>query len=214
MSATRLKIYGKPASRTFRVIWCARELGLDYEIVPIQSADGSIKSTEYLTINPNGKIPTIKDGDLVLWESIAINCHLAKTRGKGGLWPQTPEGEALALQWSFWAVAEVEPDYLTVLLHRAHFPKAERNPALAADAEASLQAPFKVLDQALAATGYLIGENFSIADLNTAGILSWATTFARLDLAPFPHLAKWLDASYSRPAARQADPLKHRSART
>src|SRR4051812_6726861 len=103
-----LKIYGKPASRTFRVIWCANELGLDYEIVPIQSADGSMKSPEYLAINPNGKIPAMQDGDLVLWESIAINCHLARSHGKG-LWPDTPKGEALALQWSFWAVAEVEP---------------------------------------------------------------------------------------------------------
>ena len=78
-----LTLYGKPASRTFRVIWRANELGLGYESLPIQSADGRMKSPEYLAINANGKIPAIKDGELRLWESITINCHLARTRGKG-----------------------------------------------------------------------------------------------------------------------------------
>jgi Glutathione S-transferase, N-terminal domain len=60
---SRLKIYGIPMSRAFRVLWMANELGLNYENVPIHFADGSSKTPEYLAINPNGKIPAIEDGE-------------------------------------------------------------------------------------------------------------------------------------------------------
>ena len=111
---SRLKIYGIPMSRAFRVLWMANELGLDYENVPIHFADSSSKTPEYLAINPNGKIPAIEDGGLKLWESMAINLYLAKKHDKG-LWLNSPETEAQATQWSVWVMAEVEKAALAVL---------------------------------------------------------------------------------------------------
>ena len=102
---SRLKIYGIPMSRAFRVLWMANELELDYENVPIHFADSSSKTPEYLAINPNGKIPAIEDGGLKLWESMAINLYLAKKHDKG-LWLNSPETEAQATQWSVWVMAE------------------------------------------------------------------------------------------------------------
>jgi len=202
-----LRIFGKPASRTFRVIWCAEELGLQYEIVPIQSADDSMKSAEYLAVNPNGKIPALADGDLVLFESIAINCYLAKRYGADRLWPSTATEEALALQWSFWAVAELEGPFITIMMNRGYLPRDQRDRAAAQAAEVALQPGFAVLDAALAGTGQLIGDKFTIADLNVAGVLSWATSIGRIELGAYPNLVRWLHACYSRPAAMRVNPL-------
>src|SRR6202044_557912 len=120
--------------------WCAEELGLDYESVPIHFSDGSAKTPDYLALNPNGKIPTITDGDFSLWESMAITCYLARKHGKG-LWPQTIEGEALALQWSFWAMSDLEPPLLTILMNAPAFAGDKRDAKAATEAEAAVQKP-------------------------------------------------------------------------
>lgn len=200
-----MKIYGVPASRAYRVLWMANELGLDYERVPVHFGDGSSKTPEYLAINPTGRIPAIDDNGFKLWESMAINLYLAKKHD--GLWPKTAEGEAQALQWSFWAMTDVEKPALAALLHRMFLPEDKRDPRLGDAGERELQVPLKVLDQALAKTGYLIGSSFTVADLNVAAILSWAR-LARVDLSAFPHVQQWLAAALQRPAAVKAAPKR------
>jgi glutathione S-transferase len=199
---SRLKIYGIPMSRAFRVLWMANELGLDYENVPIHFADSSSKTPEYLAINPNGKVPAIEDGGLKLWESMAINLYLAKRHDKG-LWLNSPETEAQATQWSVWVMAEVEKAALAVLLNRFFLPEDRRDPKVAADGEQQLQRPLKVLDEALANTGYLVGSSFTVADLNVASVLSWAK-MGHMDLSVYPHVDKWLTEALRRPAAMKA----------
>jgi glutathione S-transferase len=200
----RLTIYGIAASRTYRVLWCAEELGLDYESVPIHFSDGSAKTPDYLALNPNGKIPTITDGDFSLWESMAITCYLARKHGKG-LWPQTIEGEALALQWSFWAMSDLEPPLLTILMNAPAFAGDKRDAKAAAEAEAAVQKPLAVLDAALAKSPYLLGEEFTVADINVASLIAWGA-YAGFDFSAFPHLVKWFKSCSSRPAARRAAP--------
>jgi len=215
-TTAKLKIYGKPASRVFRVVWCASELDLDFELIPITSADGSISSPEYLAINPNGKIPAIIDGQFALWESQAINFYLVgkyDSRSEKGLRPRTSEANALALQWSFWAMAELDGPFVTIMWHRANLPKPQRDAELANRAEASMQAPLMILDEVLAPRGYLAGDRFGLADLNVAGILSWAVEVGRLNLAPFPNVARWLKACYDRPAAIRVDPVRAMAAK-
>src|ERR1700680_2102413 len=203
---SNLKIYGVPLSRAYRALWMANELGLDYENVPVHFADGSAKTPEYLAINPNGRIPAIDDDGLKLWESMAINLYLAKKHDKG-FWPKTLEGEALALQWSFWAMTEVEKPALAALLHRMFLPEGMRDPKLAEEGEQQLQKPLKVLDDALTGTGYLAGSSFTVADLNVASILSWAR-LARVDLSAFPHVKQWLTAALQPPGAGKARPKR------
>ena len=72
-----LKIYGIPRSRAFRTLWMAKELGLEYENIPIDTQGGS-RAPDFLKINPNGHIPAIDDDGFVLCESMAINLYLAK----------------------------------------------------------------------------------------------------------------------------------------
>jgi len=114
-----LKIYGVARSRAFRVLWMAKELGLDYEHVKVDFATGETRAPAHLALNPNGHVPVIDDDGFVLWESMAINLYLAKKYGAGGLYPTRLGDEARAWQWSFWGMTEVERSVLTAFLHAA-----------------------------------------------------------------------------------------------
>ncbi len=203
-----LRIYGVARSRAFRTLWLAAELGLDYEHVKVDFADGGTHRPEHLQLNPNGHVPVIDDGGFVLWESMAINLYLAKKYGSGarGLYPQLLEDEARAWQWSFWAMTEIERPALTVLLNRIG-PEDKRDTAAADAAERALAAPLRVLDGAVAASPYLLGDHFTVADLNVAAVLSWARQ-ARVDFAAVPKMEAWLKACHDRPAAQKARQLQ------
>ena len=202
-----LKIYGIPRSRAFRTLWMAKELGLDYENVPIDFAGGGTRTPAYLGVNPNGHVPAIEDGGFILWESMAINLYLAKKHGAGQLYPTRLEDEARAWQWSFWGMTEIERPVLTAMFNRAILPEDKRDPAAADEAERQLQGPLKVLDGAVSATPYLLGGEFGVADLNVASILTWARP-ARIDLAGVPKMADWFKRCADRPAARAARELQ------
>jgi glutathione S-transferase len=195
-----LKIYGVPRSRASRVLWMAKELGLDYEHVKVDFATGETHRPEHLALNPNGHVPVIDDDGLILWESMAINLYLAKKYGAGGLYPSRLEDEARAWQWSFWGVTEVERPVLTAMMNRAIYPESQRDLAAADAAEKTLAQPLGVLDSVLARTPYLLGTNFTVADLNVASILAWARP-GRIDMSAFPKVGEWLKNCAERPAA-------------
>jgi glutathione S-transferase len=198
-----LRIYGIARTRAYRALWMAMELGIDYEHLPIEIGDAGARSPEFLAINPNGRLPVIVDDGFVLFESLAITLYLAKKHGK--LYPATLEGEAKAWQWSFWAIAEVDRGVNIWSLHAVRLPLEERNAALREEALKIIAAPFQVLDAALAKTPYLLGDEFTVADLNVAAVISRAID---MDLSATPHLKAWLTRCLDRPAARKALALK------
>jgi glutathione S-transferase len=204
-----LRIYGIAKSRAFRNIWAATELGLRYEHVPIDFSGGptSTKSAEFLAINPMGQVPVIDDDGFVMTESIAINLYLAKKRG-GPLYPAGAQDEARISQWSFWAVSSLEAALVTLARNRVMLPPEKRSEATAAAAEQQLQAPLKVLDDAVAKTGWLVGDACTIADINVAGILFGAYTLKALKLDAFPNATAWLERCLARPAAQEARKLR------
>ena len=177
------------------------ELGLEYEHVPTNFLGGN-KQPEYLALNPNGRIPTLVDGDTVLWESMAINLYLA-AKYDGGLEPKSVEELGRATQWSFWVMTEIEKAVIECLFHSVILPEDQRDAAVRAAAAKQLEAPLAVLDGALEGRDHLVGDRFSVADLNVASVLSWAL-LARVDLSAFPNVARWLGACTSRPAAKAA----------
>lgn len=201
-----LKIYGIPRSRAFRTLWMAKELGLDYENIATDNMGGS-RQPEFLAINPNGHIPAIDDGGFRLWESMAINLYLAKKYSAGNLYSLRLEDEAQAWQWSFWAMTEIERPLLTALFNRALYPEDKRDASAADEAERQLQQPLKVLDGAVSKTAYLLGDSFTVADLNVASVMSWARP-ARIDLGATPKMADWFKRCADRPAARAARDLQ------
>jgi glutathione S-transferase len=193
-----ITLYGVPRSRTMRVIWMLEELGLPYENVQTNFATGDTRKPDFMRLNPNGHIPALRDGDLVLWESLAINLYLARRYDKG-LWPKRVEDEGRAFQWSMWAMTELEEPLITTLLHRVFFPEAQRDAAKAADAAKRFETPLAVLDGALAGKQYLAGDAFSVADLNVASVVGWAS-LAQLDLGKAPNVQAWLKRCSARPA--------------
>ena len=198
-----LRIYGIARTRAFRALWIAKELGLDYEHVPIEIGAAGARQPEYLAINPNGRLPAIDDDGFVLWESLAITLYLAKKHGR--LYPITLEGEAKAWQWSLWSVQEVDRGVNIWSLHAVRLPPEDRDPQRLNEALKVIAAPFKVLDGALAARPYLLGEEFTVADLNVAAVISRAID---MDLAATPHVGDWLRRCLGRPAAGAALALR------
>ena len=196
-----IKIYGIPTSRALRSIWALEEVGVPYELVPTHFI-GDSKKPEYLAINPNGRIPALVDGDLTLFETMAINLYLAR-RYDGGLWPGTLDDEARALQWSFWAMTEIEPHLMPMVLHKVMLPEPERDAAVVTAAEQAIQKPLQVLDGALAGSSHLLGDAFTIADLNVASVLGMAQ-FVGFSFPTFAHAQRWFDACSSRPALARA----------
>jgi len=205
-----LKIYGVARTRAFRALWIAEELDLAYDHVPIEIGEAGARKPEFLTLNPNGRLPLIVDGDFVLPESLAITLYLAKKYSHGALYPVALEDEARAWQWSFWAIAEVDRGVNIWSLHAVRLPPQERDAALREEALKVLAAPFKVLDAAVSESDYLLGPQFTVADLNVAAVISRA---ADMDLSPWPRLKNWLICCLQRPAACRALALKAKSDR-
>jgi len=205
---TGLRIYGIARTRAFRALWMANELGLDYQHLPIEIGGDGARAPEFLAINPNGRLPFIVDGGFALFESLAITLYLAKKHSNGKLYPGTLEGEAKAWQWSFWAIAEVDRGVNIWSLHAVRLPPAERDAALCDEALKVIAAPLKVLNAALSSAPYLLGTDFTVADLNVAAVISRAID---MDLAAVPNLKAWLGRCLARPAARQALALKNKA---
>jgi glutathione S-transferase len=199
-----LRIYGIARTRAFRALWIAKELGLDYEHLPVEIGDAGARTPEFLAINPNGRLPVIVDDGFVLFESLAITLYLAKKHSNGGLYPGTLEGEARTWQWSLWAVTEVDRGVNIWSLHAIRLPAAERDAGKREEALKVL-APFNVLDAAVSRQPYLLGDAFTVADLNVAAVVSRAVD---MDLTAVPNLKAWLVRCLDRPAARAALELK------
>jgi glutathione S-transferase len=200
-----IKLYGSSQSRAARSLWAAEELGLKYEHVPVALTDA--RKPEYLKINPNGHVPALDDNGLIIWESMAINLYLAEKYGKSPLWPSTVEGHGAAYQWSLWAMTETEPHLLSILMNRMFYPAAQRSEKAALDAIEALKAPLKVLDDSLKGREYLLGNDFTIADLNVASVLGLATLI-KLDMSATPTAQKWLQKCQSRPANQKVSSMK------
>ncbi len=205
-----LTIYGCYRSRATRNIWLAYELGLEFRHVPVMqayrlenplAADAPLntRSPAFLAVNPNGHIPSIDDGGVVLHESLAINLYLARKHG-GELAPRDVAEEGMAAMWTLWAATEVEPHSIQILYNRVGKPPAERDEAVAKAAVLALEQPFAVLDQHLAAHGgFAMGGRFTVADIALAEVLRYAQPAPEL-FAAAPNVAAWLEACQARPA--------------
>lgn len=198
-----LTIYGAAASRAFRVLWAAEELGLAYEHVPYKFGGPEIRSADYRAINPNTTIPAIVDDGAPLFESLAINLYLARKAGR--LWPADLAGEPLVYQWTLWGATEVEATLGSWAYNTLLLPEAERRPHVAEEAAKKLPVKFDVLEGALARRTWLAADAFTIADLNLAAILFRAPSFG---LARWPRITDWHARCYARPAAQRAVALR------
>jgi glutathione S-transferase len=200
-SMSKPTLYGTAQSRALRSIWAMEETGIDYEHVPTHYFNDS-KTADFLDVNPNGRIPALVDGDLRLFESMAINLYLAKRYG-GALYPADVAGEAQAWQWSVWAISEIEPLQMQVVIQRMFVPKEKRDETVVENAVKALQRPFEVLDAHLAGRANLLGDTFTVADINLAGVMN-LMRMVKIDCSAHSNVERWLNACYDRPALARA----------
>jgi glutathione S-transferase len=193
-----LTLYGSPRSRTMRVLWTLAELDLAYTHIPTAWDDPALKGADFLALNPAGAIPTLVDDGFPLAESLAINLYLAKTYGAAGaapLYPSGPEDEASIWRWSLWAQGQLEP----------WVQQDARLAAMREEAGDWMRAlaleGLVILERALADRTWLVGEHFTVADLNVAAVLS-PSRAAHLPIGDYPGVSAWLDRCHDRPAAR------------
>jgi glutathione S-transferase len=217
-----LKIYGVLRSRASRNIWLLNELGVSFEHIPVIQAyrlaspgatDAPLNTSSpfFRKVNPNGLIPSMVDGDLVLHESLAINLYLAKKFG-GSLAPKNLAEDGQMTMWTLWAITECEPHTLQILYNRLAKPEPERDHVLAAASVAAVERPFSVLESHLKdRKGFVVGDRFTVADINLAEVFRYAQPAPEL-FANRPHLTAWINACQARPAfkamiaARNAEP--------
>ena len=192
-----ITLYGSMASRAHRVVWMLKELAVPFEHVPVSFTDGSTRRPEFLRINPNGRVPVLDDGGFVIYESMAINLYLARKHG-GPLAPDGIQEESLAAQWSFWVVTEIEKPLLFAAANRRLF--STHDESLAAIGLNKLDRPLKVLDAHLAKSAWLLGDRFTVADLNVATVMDLAPQCG-ISLNGWPNVKAWHEHCLARPAA-------------
>ncbi|MEM1230126.1 MAG: glutathione S-transferase family protein [Pseudomonadota bacterium] len=197
-------LYGQSGSRAVRCLWMLEELGIEYAHEPTTFSEQA-KAPAFKQINPFARIPALVDGDLQLGESMAINLYLARAYD-GGLAAGSLADEARATHYSFWVMTEVEKTLLNALCFVRGLFGLEPSAEKAAKCFADLAPAFARLEEALAERPYLLGETFSVADLNVASVLLWARN-ARADLAAYPLLDAWLERCLTRPALARAQAM-------
>lgn len=205
-----LTIHGVARSRASRIIWLCHELGLPflhrpviqaYRLADASAADAppNTRDADFLALSPAGAVPVMQDGDLTLTESMACNLYLARKHG-GAIGPQDASEDGLMMQWSFYAVTAIEPDALTILyLHNRGTLQSAEDTGLVAEAATRLVRPLKVVNDHLALHGHLVGDRFTVADLNMAEVLRYAQGHHEL-LGQFPAIQSWLTACQQRSA--------------
>ena len=198
-----IKIWGRRSSSNVqKVLWCCDELGLVYEQVDIGGPFGGTDSEAYRKLNPNGRVPTIEDGDFVLWESHAILRYLTAKYAEGRLLPATAEGRARADQWCCWEqqalVLAVWPVFNTMV----HTPEDQRDQAQLARDLATAAATLAILDRHLADQPYLAGDAFSIGDM-PAAIWTYRWYAMAIERPALADLEAWSARLAERPAYRE-----------
>ena len=194
-----MKLYWSPRSRSFTTLWLMEETGEPYERVLTDISTGANKTPDYLAINPMGKVPALADGDAVMAESAAICTYVADRYPQAKLAP--PIGDARRakyLQWMFFAPSCIEPAILQAYL------KLEI-PAVSA-AWGSTTQTFDVLDQALEKGPWLLGDDFSAADVAIGAGINYAIRMFKM-VPTRPNFDRYLDACAARPAFQIAAKL-------
>lgn len=193
-----LKIYGPKQSSGFRSYWLLEELGVAYEQVVVNFQAGEHKSAEYLKLNPNGKVPTLVDGEFVLWESMAINSYLLEKTGSD-LGGRTLEERALITQWSLWAAIHLHSslDPLIMQVWRKTPDNDETK-----NARETMPRWLTILNAHLNGREYMVGDRFSTADINVYSSVM-GVKFVNYDVSEYPNIVAWMARLETRPAMQK-----------
>ncbi|MEM7224608.1 MAG: glutathione S-transferase family protein [Pseudomonadota bacterium] len=195
-----IKIWGRNSSSNVqKVLWLCDELGLPYERVDIGGPFGGTDSTAYRALNPNGLIPTIEDGDFVLWESNPILRYLHDKYGEDRFMSASLESRADADRWMTWENTVLARTVFPVFFQMVRTAPEQRDQEKLAQDMAVAGRSFALLEAHLADRPYLTGEAFSLADLAN-GIWCYRWHAMEIDRPDLPNVAAWYRRMTERPA--------------
>jgi len=198
-----ITVWGRANSSNVQaVMWAIGELGLAHERIDAGGKFGGNTTPEYLAMNPNGLVPTVRDGDLVLWESPAIVRYLGAKYGDGKFWPADPGKRAALDMWAEWAKTSLIPPLVQLFMQTVRTPEAQRNAAAVADLAGKVGKLAGMADARLGKGPYLDGGTFGFADVMLG---HWLYRYYTLDFerAKTPNLDAYYKKLQERPAFRQ-----------
>jgi glutathione S-transferase len=201
-----ITLYGSPRSSAGRCIWALEEAGVPFTQKDVDMKNKEHKSPEFLKINPMGKIPAMVDGDIALFESMAINYYIADNYKKELLGTNALE-KGLSMQWSFWATSELQPPIIEVFIQKVFVPEDKRDHNVIEKNLNKLPELLNVLNNSLADKKYLAGNQFTIGDINTATVVSICPMMG-VDLGAYPNIKSWLGTISERPAFQKYQGLR------
>jgi len=165
-----LKFYHAPGTRAFRVIWVCEELGIPYEIQPVNFSTEYRRSTEWRAMHPVGKVPVMDDGDLRMHESCAMIQYVMARYGEGRLQPPVHDSAyAHFLQWLWFSESTFQRPLGEITNHRREFDP--ELPDVVAEMKGRATQCVEALDQVLTGRPYLLGDRMTAADLSNAYVL-------------------------------------------
>lgn len=207
MTTTR-QLYASPlSSNSRRTQLCAAHLGVDLEVVNVSLASAPDRA-RVAQLNPNGKIPVLIEGDLVLWESNAINQYLCDLTPGQTISPTDPRARAEVNRWLFWQTAHLAPaagGFNFEHIVKKALGKGDPDPGALAAHTAELQRFAKVVNDHLATRTWLANDALSLADYSLAAIMLHADR-AQYPLQPFEHLRRHVAHVRETPAWRATEP--------
>ena len=205
-----LKFYYNGAPNPMKVALFLEETGLPYEAIPVDTRKGDQHKPEYVAVNPNAKVPSIVDGDAVVFDSTAILLYLAEKTGKF-LPPNTPKARGELLSWMMFVASGVGP-YSGQSVHFRNFAP-EKVPYAINRYAYEAQRHFGILNDRLGKQKYMVGDAYTIVDMNVWG---WArlipNALGEAAWEKFPNVKRLVDEISARPAAARATALKDRHA--
>ena len=179
-----IKLYGGARSRASIVRWYLEELAVSYEFILLDFSTDEHRQADFLKLNPFGKVPTIVDGDFVLSESGAILLYLDRKYGKT---EQSIEQHAILTQWTLFANATLGPGIFGEENRAREMPK--------------LMTP---LNELFSKQPYILGDEFSVADVAVGAILNYIPILLKLDLSAYPAIVSYMQKLAERPAFGRA----------
>jgi glutathione S-transferase len=191
-----ITLYHHPYSRASTVIWMLEELGLEYELRFVDILSGAQKQPDILALNPMGKLPILVDGGVVVTEVAAIGLYLADRYSAGKLAPKFDDPRRGAyLRWSFFPSAVIEPGSM------AKMNNWEFKPGQAG--WGTYESMLAMIEHAIAGKNYLLGDEFSMADVIFGGTLAYMVAFKMIDATPA--IAAYVARIKERPARQRSD---------
>lgn len=169
-----ITVYGRATSSNVQlVMWAIAELGLEFERLDYGHVFGGTDTPEYRAMNPNGLVPTIKDGDLVLWDSAAILRYLATRYGDGGaFWPADPVARARVDMWAEWGKWTFSRAFVVpIFWARVRTTAKDRDPAALASGIAGFERALDLYEAQLGDQDYICGPELSAADITGGHVL-------------------------------------------